>query len=83
VITGIEAESPAERSGLIVGDVLTGLGGARIDIDDLHAAIARSAAGATIALDVLRGGSPQAITATIGERPASERDHGHHGHGRG
>jgi serine protease DegQ len=73
VIVGIESDSPAERSGLIVGDVLTGLDRARVGIDDLHAAIARSAAGATLALDVLRGGTPQAIAVTIGERPARER----------
>jgi serine protease DegQ len=68
VIVGIEAKSPADRGGLFVGDVLTGLGEKRIEVEELHATIARTAPGGTLALDVLRGGTPQAITVTVGER---------------
>jgi S1-C subfamily serine protease len=69
VVIGVEPQSPANRGGLIVGDVLTGIAGARADVEDLHATIARTAPGAALALDVLRGGAPQSITVTIGERP--------------
>jgi S1-C subfamily serine protease len=68
VVVGIEPKSPADRGGLFVGDVLTGFAGTRIDVEDLHATIARTAPGGTLALDVLRGGTPQAITVTVGER---------------
>jgi S1-C subfamily serine protease len=68
VVVGIEAGSPADRGGLFVGDVLTGLDGTRTDVEDLHATIGRTAPGTTLALDVLRGGVPQAISVTIGER---------------
>jgi S1-C subfamily serine protease len=72
VVVGVEPDSPADRSGVIVGDLLLGFDGARVDIEELHATIARSAVGAELAADVLRGGRTQRIPVTIGERP--ERD---------
>jgi S1-C subfamily serine protease len=74
VAVGVEARSPADRAGLIVGDILTGTSGERIDIEDLHATIARTAPGTTLALDVLRGGVLQGVSVTIGERPGHARE---------
>lgn len=74
VAVGVEARSPADRAGLIVGDILTGTSGERIDIEDLHATIARTAPGTTLALDVLRGGVLQGVAVTIGERPGHARE---------
>jgi S1-C subfamily serine protease len=74
VAIGVEVRSPADRGGLIVGDVLTGVAGERIDIEDLHATIARTAPGTTLALDVLRGGVMQGVSVTIGERPGPVRE---------
>jgi serine protease DegQ len=73
VAVGVEVRSPADRGGLIVGDVLTGVAGERIDIEDLHATIARTTPGTTLALDVLRGGVLQGVSVTIGERPEQAR----------
>lgn len=69
VIVGVEPESPADRDGLIVGDVVTGVAGSRSDIEALHAAIASTTIGSLLALDVLRGGTPQKVHVTIAERP--------------
>ncbi|MBV8369553.1 MAG: trypsin-like peptidase domain-containing protein [Candidatus Eremiobacteraeota bacterium] len=70
IVLGVAPGSPAERGGIIVGDVITAIGEEKTsDADDVHAALAASAPGTQIALDVLRGGKPQRLNVTVGERP--------------
>jgi len=70
IVLGVAPGSPAERGGIIVGDVITGIGGNKAsDADDVHAALGGSAPGKQIAIDVLRGGKPQQLNVTVGERP--------------
>jgi serine protease DegQ len=70
IVLGVAAGSPAERGGVIVGDVITGIDGKKAsDADDVHASLAASTPGAQIAIDVLRGGKPQRLNVTVGERP--------------
>jgi S1-C subfamily serine protease len=72
VLVGVEPESPADRAGLIVGDVIVGIDGEREDIEGVHAAIAGSAIGSELALDLVRGGAPQHVHVTVGERPEDD-----------
>ena len=70
IVLGVAPGCPAERGGIIVGDVISGIGGQKAsDADDVHAALAASTPGSKIAIDVLRGGKPQQLNVTVGERP--------------
>ena len=70
---GVEPGSPAERGGLIVGDIIVAIGGARIeDADDVHAQLGAGTVGNELAVDVLRGGAPKSLRVTVGDRPADD-----------
>ncbi len=90
IVLGVEPDGPADRGGLIVGDIVTGIDGAPVsDADDVHAKLAGAGAGSAIGLDVLRGGTARQVRVTVGARPQDEEHAGHehggrHGrHGRG
>jgi putative serine protease PepD len=62
--------SPADKAGLEVGDVVSKVGDQPIrGSEDLVGAIQRSTVGTQMTLTVVRGGSEQTITATVGEQP--------------
>jgi S1-C subfamily serine protease len=82
LIVGIEADTPAEKSDLLVGDILVGINGHSVtDHDDLFAVLAGDVVGKATQAEVLRGGQPQTVSVTIEARPA-EHQHAHHGRGR-
>lgn len=65
VVTG----GPAEISGLLVGDIVVGIGGEPVaDPDDLLARLVGEVVGNPTPIEVLRGGQPLTVTVTIGER---------------
>ena len=69
LVMGIEDNSPAAKSGLMVGDILVGVGGSPINNhDDLFARLTGEVIGLSTPIDVLRGGQPQTIDIVIGER---------------
>ena len=69
LLVSVEADSPAERGGLIVGDILTGLAGSPLnDPDELLARLVGTLVGQAVPLELLRGGEPKTLTVTIGER---------------
>ena len=73
IVLGVEPGSPADRGGLIVGDVITAFDGNEVgEAGDVHGQLGSGAVGKQVALDVRRGGSPQRLNVTVGERP--ERD---------
>jgi serine protease Do len=77
IIRTIAANSPAQKAGLEVGDVVTRIG--ERSIEDEYAfrdAIAHATPGQSIALFVVRDGSPLTLKATPGERPAATSDSG-------
>ncbi len=75
LVMSVEDESPAAAAGLIVGDVLTGLGGQQVeDHDDLMLHLNQTA-GQASTLDVLRGGQPQSLPVTVGEQVWEGRHH--------
>ena len=66
----VEESGPAAKAGIMMGDVIVTLGGHAITSPEaLHAALDPSSVGKVIEAAVLRGGSLQQLTVTIGERP--------------
>ncbi|HEY7295327.1 MAG TPA: S1C family serine protease [Dehalococcoidia bacterium] len=69
LIVGTESGGPAERGGLLVGDILVGLAGAVVkDTDDLQAQLGGERIGQALPVKVLRGGELRELSVTIGER---------------
>jgi len=69
IIVDVQPESPAAAAGLMLGDILVSLGGARItEPDDLRAILRPHQVGETVTMSVARGGEPREIRLTVGER---------------
>jgi S1-C subfamily serine protease len=74
IVLGVEADSPAHRDGVFVGDVITAVEGTRVeDVGDVHARIGGAAIGRPLALEVVRGGATTTVNVTPGERPERAR----------
>ena len=70
LVTGAQAESPAERAGLASGDIIVSVNAAPIrDARDLNKRIASAAPGSTVEIGVLRRGARKTMTAALGELP--------------
>lgn len=69
LLVGVEGDGPAGRGGLLVGDILVAVAGSPVtDPDELLALLTANLAGKPTPIQILRGGQPQEITVTIGER---------------
>lgn len=71
MVVALEPDSPAERSGLLLGDVLLTLGDrpAR-DVDDVLALLRSESVGQTLDATLLRAGERRTLAVTVGEAPA-------------
>ncbi len=73
LILSVEAEAPAGRAGMTLGDVLVTLEGAPVaDTYDVQTVLSRSRIGQTIRATILRGGQQHEITLTLAERPGEK-----------
>lgn len=69
LVLWLEEGGPAEKAGLLVGDILVAVSGQAVgDADDLFAALSSDTVGKSIAVEVLRGGRPETVNVTVGER---------------
>ena len=69
LLVGLEADSPAGKGGLIVGDILVGVAGEAVaHQDDLFVRLSGDVVGKSVAIDILRGGKLESINVEIGER---------------
>lgn len=69
LLVSVEAGSPAEQSGLLMGDTLVTLNGNRIrHLDDLFAALGEEAIGQPVPAKLVRGGKLQDADISVGER---------------
>jgi S1-C subfamily serine protease len=69
LVLWLEEGGPAEKGELLVGDILVAVGGQNVgDPDDLFSALNSDTVGKLVAVEVLRGGKPETINVTVGER---------------
>ena len=69
LIMGVEADGPAAKGGLMVGDILVGMNDQPIaNHDALMALLNGDVAGKTAQVQVLRGGQPLTLPILVGER---------------
>jgi S1-C subfamily serine protease len=69
LIIGVENGSPAAKGGLIVGDILVGVAGAPVlHHDELFNRLNGEVVGKSTPIDILRGGQPQTLNVSIGEK---------------
>jgi S1-C subfamily serine protease len=74
LVVMVESESPADRAGLLVGDLIVAAGGTSVaEPQDVAELLGGEQVGAALELSVVRGGERRSLTVTVGERaPAGE-----------
>jgi len=71
IILHVEASGPADRAGILLGDVLIELQAKSLEsLDSVQQVLSSAKAGDKIAVTVLRGGSPTRLEVTLQDRPA-------------
>ena len=69
LVISVEAGSPADAGGVLMGDILVEFGGEAVsDTDTLQAQLGPSRIGQATTASVLRGGELKTLTVTVGER---------------
>jgi S1-C subfamily serine protease len=69
LVAGVEPDSPAEQSGMLLGDTLVALAGVPVrQYDDLLAQLSGDRVGSNVSAQVIRGGQLTDIDLLIGER---------------
>lgn len=69
LVVRVEENSPAEKGGLLIGDILLTIEGQPInDADDLIAALQGDRVGRPVAVRVSRGGVAQTLTVVVGQK---------------
>jgi S1-C subfamily serine protease len=73
IVLSAEADGPAARSGVLIGDILVALAGKSVsDTDDIQSALVGDSVGKPIAARIVRGGQFIEVSITVGERPGRE-----------
>lgn len=69
LIVTVEADSPADKAGIGIGDILVKFAGSPVtDTDSLQMLLGANRVGEATPVTVLRGGEPRDLTVTVGER---------------
>jgi S1-C subfamily serine protease len=69
LIVEVARESPAERGGLLLGDILVALDGQPVGApEDLQALLIGERVGRPVPVQVIRGGRPTTVEVTVGQR---------------
>jgi len=74
LVVMVESDSPADRAGLLVGDLIVAAAGTSVaEPQDVAELLGGEQVGAALELKVIRGGERRTLTVTVGERaPAGE-----------
>jgi len=75
LVAGIEKGAPAEKGGLLPGDVITKFDGKLIESSsDLPKAVGNTKPGKTVAAEVFRKGGIKTLNLTVGEMPTDQAE---------
>ena len=70
IVVSVEPDSPADRAGILLGDVLVSLGDSPVqDYRDVQAKLDPEQVGKPLGVRVIRGGTLVDLTVVVGERP--------------
>lgn len=70
IVLEVQPESPAQKAGIVIGDILIAIAGHPITrLEDVHSQLQGEAIGKKLPLEFVRGGAIQKGTITVGERP--------------
>jgi serine protease Do len=70
IVLTVEPTGPADKAGVLIGDVLVGIGEVAIEqTDDLQAYSDSGVIGKAVSIKFIRGGGLKESTLTVGERP--------------
>jgi S1-C subfamily serine protease len=70
LVVHVTSGSPAAAAGVLIGDVIIEFDGQRVESpEDLLDLLVGERVGRQVTLQLLRGGTPAAVTITVGERP--------------
>ncbi len=74
-ITVVEPDSPAEKAGLKIGDVLLRFNGQRVDgMEQFARMVHETPAGREVKIDISRGGMAQTVTVRVAQRKAQKME---------
>jgi S1-C subfamily serine protease len=74
IVVRVEPDGPGDRAGVMLGDVVVALDGARVsDPGEVLAALGADRIGKPIVARIVRGGAATDVTITVGERPRGGR----------
>jgi len=70
IVLEVEPDGPAQKAGVLIGDILIGLNGkAVMRLEDVHAHLHGEQIGKAVNAEFLRGGARREASIVIGERP--------------
>lgn len=69
IVLEIEPESPAQRAGIVIGDIFVALAGHSVTrLEDVHGQLGAESIGKSLPLQFVRGGALQEASIVVGER---------------
>ena len=70
IVLEVQPEGPAQKAGIVIGDILVALGGHAVArLEDVHSQLQGDAIGKALRLKFVRGGAVQETNVVVGERP--------------
>ena len=73
IVLEVQPDSPAHKSGIVIGDILVAIAGRPIArLEDVHSQLLGDAIGKTLPLKFVRGGAIQETSIAVGERPRGD-----------
>jgi S1-C subfamily serine protease len=70
IVLEIEPDSPAQKAGIVIGDIFVSIAGHSVTgLEDVHAQLHGESIGKSLAVKLVRGGALQDTKVVVGERP--------------
>lgn len=70
IVVSVEPSSPADKAGVLIGDIIVDLSGTSIDdISDVHSMLRPERVGQPLVAKIVRGGNSVELTIMVGVRP--------------